>query len=151
MPRSPTPIVCTGSVLWPITLYKFGINWCYKFRTSLVCGTNPVLSHVLCLKLYCGSDPSNTNLLILAYSNKIKSNAWNEYIGYSLQWRNNDRYGVSNHQPHDCLLNRLFMRRSKNPNKQINNLPPPPPPPPKAPLHWPFCGEFTGERWILCT
>ena len=27
-------------------------------------------------------------------------------------WRHNERDGVSNHQPHDCLLNRLFSRRS---------------------------------------
>ena len=32
---------------------------------------------------------------------------------YSLQWRHNGRDGVSNHQPHQCLLNRLFGRRSK--------------------------------------
>ena len=31
----------------------------------------------------------------------------------SLQWRHNERDGVSNHQPHDCLLIRLFRRRSK--------------------------------------
>ena len=31
----------------------------------------------------------------------------------SLQWRHNGRDVVSNHQPHDCLLNRLFRRRSK--------------------------------------
>ena len=31
----------------------------------------------------------------------------------SLQWRHNERVGVSNHQPHDCLFNRLFGRRSK--------------------------------------
>ena len=31
----------------------------------------------------------------------------------SLQWRHNGRDSVSNHQPHDCLLNRLFRRRSK--------------------------------------
>ena len=30
-----------------------------------------------------------------------------------LQWRHNGRDGVSNHQLHDCLLNRLFRRRSK--------------------------------------
>ena len=30
-----------------------------------------------------------------------------------LQWRHNGRDGVSNHQPHHCLLNRLFRRRSK--------------------------------------
>ena len=31
----------------------------------------------------------------------------------TLQWRHNERDGVSNHQPRDCLLNRLFRRRSK--------------------------------------
>ena len=31
----------------------------------------------------------------------------------SLRWRHNGRDSVSNHQPHDCLLNRLFRRRSK--------------------------------------
>ena len=31
----------------------------------------------------------------------------------SLQWHHNGRDGISNHQPHDCLLNRLFRRRSK--------------------------------------
>ena len=31
----------------------------------------------------------------------------------SLQWRHHECDSVSNHQPHDCLLNRLFRRRSK--------------------------------------
>ena len=48
----------------------------------------------------------------------------------TLRWRHNERDSVSNHQPHDCLLNRLF--------KEII----------KAPRHWPLCGEFTGDRWI---
>ena len=30
-----------------------------------------------------------------------------------LQWRHNDHDGVSNHQPHGCLLKRLYMRWSK--------------------------------------
>ena len=30
-----------------------------------------------------------------------------------LRWRHNGRPGVSNHWPHDCLLNRLYSRRSK--------------------------------------
>ena len=32
---------------------------------------------------------------------------------YPLQWRHNGRESVSNHQPHDCLQNGLFRRRSK--------------------------------------
>ena len=34
-----------------------------------------------------------------------------------LHWRHNDYDGVSNHQPHGCLLNRLFRRRSKKTSK----------------------------------
>ena len=39
------------------------------------------------------------------------------YVIISLQWHHNDRGGVSDHQPHDCLLNRLFRRRSKKTSK----------------------------------
>ena len=35
----------------------------------------------------------------------------------SLQWRHNERDSASNHQPRDCLLNRLFRRRSKKTSK----------------------------------
>ena len=48
----------------------------------------------------------------------------------TLEWRHNGRYSVSNHQPHDCLLNRLSRRRSK---KRI-----------KAPRHWHLCGNSPG-------
>ena len=49
----------------------------------------------------------------------------------TLRWRHNERDGVSNHQPHDCLLNGLFVQIKEN-IKQ-------------APRHWPLCGEFTGN------
>ena len=35
----------------------------------------------------------------------------------ALQWHHNGRDSVSNHQPHDCFLNRLFRRRSKQTSK----------------------------------
>ena len=35
----------------------------------------------------------------------------------TLRWRHNGRVGVSNHQPNDCLLKRLFRRRSKKTSK----------------------------------
>ena len=35
----------------------------------------------------------------------------------TLQWRHNGHDSVSNHQPHHCLLNRLFGRRSKKTSK----------------------------------
>ena len=43
------------------------------------------------------------------FSNKC----WTTPCAGSLLWRHNDHDGVSNHQPHSCLLNRLFRRRSK--------------------------------------
>ena len=36
---------------------------------------------------------------------------------FSLLWRHNGRGSASNHQHHDCLLNRLFRRRSKKTSK----------------------------------
>ena len=39
--------------------------------------------------------------------------------GNTLQWRHNDHDSVSNHQPHGCLFNRLFRRRSKETSKLI--------------------------------
>ena len=52
----------------------------------------------------------------------------------SLQWRHNERDGVLNHQPYDCLLSRLFKAQIKE------NI--------KAPRDWLLWGEFTGDRWI---
>ena len=40
-----------------------------------------------------------------------------QVIHISLLWRHNDHNGLSNHQPHSCLLNRLFRRRSKTTSK----------------------------------
>ena len=42
---------------------------------------------------------------------------WQNTIISTLQWRHNEHDGVSNHQPHDCLLNRLFRRRSNKTSK----------------------------------
>ena len=41
----------------------------------------------------------------------------------TLQWRHNERDSVSNHRPQDCLLNRLFRRRSKKtPKLRVTGL-----------------------------
>ena len=42
---------------------------------------------------------------------------------WSLLWRHNGSDGVSNHQSHDCLLNRSFRRRSKKtPKLRVTGL-----------------------------
>ena len=38
-------------------------------------------------------------------------------LALSLQWRHNERDVVSNHHPHDCLLNRLFKAHIKETSK----------------------------------
>ena len=43
---------------------------------------------------------------------------WSAINSWALRWRHNGRDSVSNHQPHDCLLNRLFRRRSKKTSKR---------------------------------
>ena len=42
---------------------------------------------------------------------------WTSSLTYTLHWHHNDHDDVSNHQPHGCLLNRLFRRRSKETSK----------------------------------
>ena len=52
-----------------------------------------------------------SHTLLSKMTNEI---SWNRY---ALYWRHNGCDDVSNHQPHDCLLNRLFRRRSKTTSK----------------------------------
>ena len=40
-------------------------------------------------------------------------------LSRTLRWRHDERLGVSNHQPHDCLLNRWYRCRSKNTSKLL--------------------------------
>ena len=70
---------------------------------------------------------SDTYLLIIVCFIDDKSVAWCCHITAffliqwfwrsALQWRQNERNGISNQQPHDCLLNFLFRCRSKKPSK----------------------------------
>ena len=53
----------------------------------------------------------------LRYGVFILCISWGLTIPKALQWRHNDHGGVSNHQPHGCLLNRLFRRGSKKTSK----------------------------------
>ena len=49
----------------------------------------------------------------------FKERNWIYWIctSVSLEWRHNGHDIVSNHQPYDCLLNRLFRHRSKKTSK----------------------------------
>ena len=77
---------------------------------------------------------------------------------WSLRWRHNDYDGVSNHQPHGCLLNRLFRRRSKKTSKLrvtglcVGNSPGPVNSPHKGPVTrkmFPFDDVIMVIVWLL--
>ena len=53
-------------------------------------------------------DPKCIKLQHCVWRPRPKQKTW-----ATLQWRHNEHDGVSDHQPHDCLLNRLFMCRSR--------------------------------------
>ena len=56
----------------------------------------------------------------------------------TLQWRHNERDGVPHYQPHDCLLSRLFRRRSKKASKlRVTGL---------CTGNSPATGEFPAQR-----
>ena len=57
---------------------------------------------------------------------------------FTSQWRHNERDGVSNHQPQDCLLRRLFRRRSTKTSKlRVTGL---------CEGNSPVTGEFPAQR-----
>ena len=62
----------------------------------------------------------NHDLLLQGYVTRgslcLKSPA-TRFMRHSLHWRHNGCDGISNHQPHDCLLYRLFGCRSKKTSK----------------------------------
>ena len=63
-----------------------------------------------------GATPS-VGIILTYLAAKIKGYPNRQYSIHPLQWRHNGLDNVSNHQPHDCLLNRLFRRRSKKTSK----------------------------------
>ena len=60
---------------------------------------------------------SEIYLVMLLGSTILRDNRYMANHSCTLRWRHNELDGVSDHQPHDCLLNRLFRRRSKKTSK----------------------------------
>ena len=66
---------------------------------------------------------SGPNLFIYmasCHSNRITTEIHNQMLGFlslTLQWCHNGRDSVSSHQSHECLLKRLFRRRSRKTSK----------------------------------
>ena len=81
--------------------------------------------HVYCISLDCNGSKCSDVSLDNQYHDVIMPREcfphyWpfgRETVDYPLQWRHNDHDGVSNHQPHGCLLDRLFRCKSKKTSK----------------------------------
>ena len=73
---------------------------------------------------------------IVFISLSVVAETWRE--NKPLRWRHNEQDDVWNHQPHDCLLSRLFRRRSKNTSKlRVTGL---------CGGNSPVIGEFPAQR-----
>ena len=93
------------------------IMWYFRFifniKSFLLC---PCLwpFHVRATVLmYTGSCVYHHGEILLVWAHRPTSSE----MQMSLLWRHNGCDGVSNHQPHDCLLSWLFGRRSKKTSK----------------------------------
>ena len=125
-------VVYRSFIVWQLRLVYFG-KWKVCHSPSGTFFSQRPIPFYLRLKkvLVDGNNALNLYLATILWLSKcqpIKSE-WYE-SNRSLQWRHDESSGVSSHQPHDCLLSRLFRRRSK----KI-----------KAPRHWPLLRGI--HRW----
>ena len=75
-------------------------------------------------------------MTMLAY--QYRNFQYKEKTIVTLRWRHNGHDSLSNHQPHDCLLNHLFRRRSKKTSKlRVTGL---------CAGNSPMTGEFPAQR-----
>ena len=105
-------------ILCAFAFYRYAEIWCdiHVVHSCPTCGrwhgADPVPSHkqrlyrLNCDTLFGYPAPRQYKML----GNRASSSL-------SWQWRHNEHDGVSNHQPHDCLLKRIFRRRSKKTSK----------------------------------
>ena len=78
---------------------------CLRLHASPPIWINSLYRHE---KVMVSNNASPTNSLLADGTKPLSEHQ----LIYPLQWRHNERDGVSNHQPHDCLLNCLFRSRS---------------------------------------
>ena len=84
-----------------------GIGYSYNKSDSYNKSANKVI-------IVAQSRLEESTLLMEMNPDNFSSDIW---LRFTLRWRHNDHDSVSNHQPHSCLLNRLFRRRSKETSK----------------------------------
>ena len=106
-------VVHCGLVMWYGNIDLFQ-HW---IRKSLVAWWHQAINCTnvdLPSKVFCGIHPRVISRDMLM---NLVCDMCLEIVLLTLQWRHNGRDSVSNHQVHDCLLNRLFRRRSEKTSK----------------------------------
>ena len=118
---------------WTVSSYLWlGIPWSYlniNFRTLISDGNSHYNEKTVSRPsyLYNGNPMHGKTVLIVK-----------RHPGLTLQWRHNGLDGVSNHQPHVCLLNGLFRHRLKKTSKpRVTGL---------CAGNSPVTGEFPAQR-----
>ena len=89
------------------------LNQCWpdSLMSQRICSPLCIISCKIC----CPDDAIRTNRSLCQETSWYTQCNWHTHL--PLQWRYNEHDGVSNHQPHECLLNRAFERRSKKTSK----------------------------------
>ena len=109
----------SGLPIWSTHLLFFRFLtfslWLWKFHLTQYIGRRVAWMFSFYVKshfyfIFWSMDGNSSNSVSHQYPWFLR---YNTSIRISLQWRHNGRDSVSNHQPHDCSLNRLFRRRSK--------------------------------------
>ena len=105
-------LTCVWSALMPGRLSNFIVH---MTRLTQISGVRTSQYLMITYHIRCEKTPHNhislsTHTTCMKYVNLF-------IMQEPLPWRHNDHDGVSNYQPHGCLLNRLFRRRWQKTSK----------------------------------
>ena len=100
-----------------LTFPQYGIPGIVSFIWTILSPTVlKLLSDFVCFVVHYmntrGLEKGHIAIIIL-----VINNIYAVCRNSALQWRHNERDGVSNHQPQDCLVKHLLRRRSKKTSK----------------------------------
>ena len=132
---------CEFPTQWPWQNVYCGLRKQLNFATHCPSLWNLTMVHSWRLDTWCVTNVLGDYLAPISYCNpvltQICDTIWPHWTT-TLQWRHNGHDCVSNHQPHDCLLNRLFRRRLKKTSKLRITGP--------CAGNSPLTGEFPAQR-----
>ena len=93
-----------GKNIWPFLSVIIWQDVTLTWNNSII--------HLLYIYIYIWVGSWRCSCLITQFSYQLTAKP-----GSTLKWLHNEHDGIANRQPYDCLLNRLFRRRSKKTSK----------------------------------